>query len=293
MEKRCILLSFIALALTGCTPKIQIVDTLPDVSGEKAHVVLLYGQSNADGVSHNSCLKITSESKYNEYNNGYENVYINFVNDKKGNSSNYAFRKCTLGCGYTTECFGPEMGIAEKMSEAYPNEKTFIIKWTVGGTVLKTQWLNGNKKRGDLYKRSVDFSLKCLDYLKDKGYKFNIDGVCWMQGESDSMASDADRYYEDTVSYVKYLRNDFRKYQSEIKFIDAGINELEPIWVKPDEINNTKKKFASESDLNFYIDTAAMNLSSIHEPEGQPDVAHWDSLSMVQLGQAFGDILRG
>ena len=293
MKKHGILVSFIILGLAGCAKRVQIVDTLPKVSNEKAHVVLLYGQSNADGVSHNSYLKINSESKYEEYNNGYENVYINFVNDKKGNTSDYTFCKCTLGCGYTTECFGPEMGIAEKMSEAYPNEKTFIIKWTVGGTILKTEWLNGKKKRGDLYKRSVDFTVKCLNYLKNKGYTLSIDGICWMQGESDSMVSNADRYYEDTVSYVKFLRNDFKRYQSEIKFVDAGINELEHIWVEPEKINDSKKKFAAESDLNFYIDTAAMCLSSIHEPVETVDVAHWDSLSMVQLGQAFGDILRG
>lgn len=293
MKKAWFLGCLTTLLCAGCVPKIKIVDNLSNVSNERAHVVFLYGQSNADGVSYNEYLKLNSETKFNEFNEGYENVLINFVNDKDGNTSNYMFRQCTLGCGYLPVCFGPEMGIAEKMSAAYPNEKTFIIKWTVGGTILKTEWLNGKKKRGDLYKRSMDFSIKCLNYLIDKGYELSLDGICWMQGESDSMASDASRYYEDTVAYVNYLRNDFKKYQYDIRFIDAGINELENIWWLPEEINATKKKFASESELNFYIDTAEMHLSSIHEPYDKADVAHWDSLSMVALGQAFGNILIG
>lgn len=287
------LISFISLSLAGCDADYVIQDTLPYVDGEKAHVVLLYGQSNADGVSHNEYLLLNDPVKYAEYSEGYDNVLINFVNDKDGNTSDHAFRKCTIGCGYTETCYGPEMGIAEKMSLAYPNETTFIIKWTVGGTILKSQWLNGHKKRGELYKLSMDFTTKCLKYLKDKGYELSLDGICWMQGESDSMVSTPQRYYEDTVAYVNYLRHDLEKYQKNIKFVDAGINEVEGIWVVPDEINNAKKQFANESDLNFYIDTKAMGLSSIHEPEDQVDVAHWDSISMVKLGQAFGSVVVG
>ena len=288
------LISFMTMSLIGCkNNSVVIKDTLENVDGENAHIVLLYGQSNADGVSHNEYLLRNDPAKYEEYSAGYENVYINFVNDKKGNTSDYAFRKCTLGCGYTDSCFGPEVGIAEKMSLAHPNETTFIIKWTVGGTILKTEWLNGHKKRGSLYKFSMEFTSQCLKYLVSKGYELSLDGICWMQGESDSMASTPSRYYEDTVAYVNFLRNDLKKYQKEIKFVDAGINEVEGIWVVPDEINNVKKRFASESELNYYIDTKEMGLSSIHEPDGQADVAHWDSLSMVKLGQAFGDIVRG
>ena len=36
-----------------------------------------------------------------------------------------------------------------------------------------------------------------------------------------------------------------------------------------------------------------MNLTSQHEPVENPDTAHYDSLSMVKLGQAFGNALVG
>ncbi len=269
---------------------VTIADTLENVENEKAHVVFLYGQSNADGASSISFLKENDLTKYYEYYFGYDNVMINFVNDGGNTSSNFAFQKCTLGCGYSSECFGPEVGIADEMHKAFPSEKTFIIKWTWGGTVLRDQWLDNHHNRGDLYNSAMDFSLKCLDYLLDKGYKIYIDGICWMQGESDSYNADEYAYYRDTISLVSGLRLDFSKYQKNIKFIDAGINEQDDVWMYPEVINNGKKKFADQSDLNFYIDTNALGITTLTEPEINPDYAHYDSLSMVKLGQEFGKI---
>ena len=266
-----------------------IIDNLEQVENKKAHVVLLYGQSNADGVSHNEYLERNDSAKYSEYLAGYDNVRINFYNDGGNNSSSYAFQKITLGCGCAPTTFGPEMGIADIFSKQYPDEETFIIKWTWGGTTLANQWLNGVMGRGDLYNSAMDFSLKCLSYLKDKGYLLSMDGICWMQGENDSCYSlFTPQYYKNTCAFVTLLRHDLSEYSKEIRFVDAGINEEEDIWPRPKEINEAKKKFANESKLNIYIDPTELGLTAKQEPEGQVDYAHFDSLSMVKLGQEFG-----
>jgi len=286
-----VLAAICAFVLPGCKKNTSIKDTLKSVNGDKAHIVFLYGQSNAEGWSHNEYLKLNDIGKYNEYSNGYDNVYINFLNAGGQAGSDYTFEICKLGCGAGQGYFGPEVGIAEKMHDVHSNETTFIIKWAWGGTALYNMWLNGKKQRGDLYGGAIDFTKACLDYLKDKGYTLCLDGICWMQGESDSMEITPEEYYNCTVAFVSYLRNDLKKYQENIRFVDAGINETEGIWVNPDQINNFKKKFASESELNFYVDTKELGLSSVHEPYETPDIAHWDSLSMVKLGQAFGEIV--
>jgi len=291
------------ISFTGCskslelTPftyhndNVKITDNMPFVIHENAHVVFLFGQSNADGVSSGEYLAKNNPSKYTEYVNGYHNVYINYVNDNYITSSNSAFIKCVLGCGCAPSYFGPEMGIAEKMSLAYPKDKIFIVKWTWGGTTLDNQWLNGKGNRGDLYNSAMDFSLKCLSYLKSKGYSLTIDGITWMQGENDSRYKDENRYYVNTKNFVTLLRYDLHSYQEKIRFVDAGINEESGIWVKPECINNAKKKFQKESDLNYYIDPTELGLTSKQEPSASPDYAHFDSLSMVKLGQAFGEIV--
>lgn len=295
-------LCLISTFLIGCNkitdfsftnPEVEIADNLDNANNETAHVVFLYGQSNADGVTLNEYLLRNDADKYNEYKNGYDNVYINYINDGKTTSPNHSFIKCTLGCGCAEACYGPEMGVAERMSKEYPNEKTFIIKWTWGGTTLRNQWLDNHYNRGELYNLAMDFSLKCLDYLIGKGFSLSYDGICWMQGENDSFLNDSNRYFKDTKAYVGLLRHDFEKYCKRISFIDAGINEAEGLWKNPKNINKAKKKFANSSNKNFYIDPTSLGLTSWKEPDGQPDGAHYDSISMVKLGQAFGDKLVG
>ena len=295
-----------AIALAGCqknfevktdfsfnNPGCVIDDNLKMVHNKTAHIAFLYGQSNADGVSYDQYLKANDESKFNEYAAGYDNVMINFFNDGGANYSNYAFKKASLGCGCATFTYGPEIGMAEIMSKKYPDEQSFIIKWTWGGTALRHQWLDGNRGRGELYNYAMDFSLKCLNYLGSKGYDLDIEGICWMQGESDAWETDWQLYYKDTLAFVSYLRHDLQNVSDSIKFIDAGINEEDGVWPNPKVINKAKKEFANLSDLNIYVDTPAMGLTTQHEPVENPDLAHYDSMSMVKLGQAFGNALVG
>jgi hypothetical protein len=133
----------------------EIVDSLKLVRSKKAHVVLLYGQSNAVGAANNSYLENKDFTKFEEYQEGYDNVLINFYDDSGYNSSNFEFKKCTLGCGYTKDMFGPEMGIAEQLHYSYKDEQCFIIKCAFGGTRLRDQWLDGHHDRGDLYNTSM------------------------------------------------------------------------------------------------------------------------------------------
>ena len=304
--KYLLLCGIAAIALTGCNkdfkvetdftynnPGCNIVDNLHNVHNKVAHIAVLYGQSNADGVSYDSYLKANDEAKFNEYASGYENVLINFFNDGGANSSNYAFQKASLGCGCATFTYGPEIGMAEIMSKTYPGEQSFIIKWTWGGTALRNQWLDGSRNRGELYNYALDYTLKCLNVIGSKGYTLSLEGICWMQGESDAWETDWNLYFKDTNAFVSYLRHDFQSVSQSIKFIDAGINEEEGVWSNPKVINKAKKKFAELSDLNIYIDTTALGLTTKHEPAENPDTAHYDSMSMVQLGQAFGNALVG
>lgn len=303
MKKKLFILSVIAPLLVACdssyeittdfsynNPDVKIADTLTNVSNQKAHIVFLYGQSNAEGSSRISYLKEKDINAYNEYMQGYDNVYINFINHDGQYTSNYEFVKCTLGFGYDDTFFGPEVGISDVMSKKYPNDTTFVIKWAFGGSYLRYDWLDNHHNRGNMYNHAMDFSLKCLDYLISKGYSLLLDGICWMQGESDSYNNDEEAYYRDTIAFVSGLRRDFSKYQKEIKWIDAAINDSPNMWLYPVAINNAKIRFSKKSDLNYYIDTNALGIKTDTEPVESIDFAHYDSTSMVNLGKEFGKI---
>lgn len=304
MKRKYILIPTLLLSLNACdlqyeitssfnysNPDVCIKDTLQSMHGKKAHIVFLYGQSNAEGSTRCSYLETKDYDKYLEYSEGYDNVYINFVNHNEY-TSDYSFIKCVLGQGCNDDCFGPEVGIAETMHNTFKNDLTFIIKWTWGGTSLRYEWLE-NHERGKDYNLAMDFSYKCLDYLISKGFDIEINGVCWMQGESDSWNSDEYAYYRDTVSFVSALRKDLSKYQKDIKFIDAAINSSDNVWTYHKVINDAKIKFSKRSRLNYFIDTNNLGIVARTEPEEDIDYAHYDSLSMVKLGQEFGKVAAG
>lgn len=289
-----IIVFFNLISLTSCKNSeglaaknnFSINDTLNFGNNEKVRVILLYGQSNATGCTNNSYLKEKDSKTYDKASNGIDNVYINYFCENGGNSSNGEFVLCSLGCGVTKEHFGPEVGIALKYKEE--GLKCFIIKYTWGGTILDNQWLNGKYNRGELYKAAINFTKTSLNYLIKKGYNLQIDGICWMQGEGDSIGKLSSRYYKNTKRFIQYLRNDLSIYQNTIDFIDAGISDS-ILWTEYKLINDAKEKNSNEDEHNYFINTIEYGLHVDQEPVNNVDLAHYDSESEILLGILFGE----
>ena len=265
-------------------------DTLPDGEGKTLRVILLGGQSNASGCSLDEYLKKNvSEEKYEEYSNGYDNVYINYL---AGDKMSEAFVKCSTLQGELDGAFGPELGLAEKLSEMYPDEDFVIIKCAWGGTNLYEQWLSPSSdgKTGKLYKQFVKFVNTSIDYLEGKNYNVVIEAMCWMQGESDSfLVESAANYGEHLENFIEDIRKEFSDNASKngIAFIDAYIADLPMFWVYGDDVNAGKYAVSKLSDNNFVIDTIAEGLVTDKEPTEQPDIPHYDSMSQILLGHLF------
>ena len=267
-------------------------DTLSDGEGREATVILLGGQSNASGCSRDDYLqKNVSEEKYAEYKNGYDNVYINYLSGAKMSG---AFVKCATLQGEMDGCFGPELGIAEKLHETYPDRTFFIIKCAWGGTNLFEQWLSPSSigRVGKLYTQFVDFVETSIQYLESKNYNVKIEAMCWMQGESDSFSvRNANDYEKHLNNFIKDIRRKFKGYASNdgIAFVDAYIADNPVYWVHCDLVNASKKRVADSSPVNALVDTISHGLTCEKEPEGAPDMAHYDSLSGLKLGNLFAE----
>ena len=278
--------------LLGARTTFEITDDMDAVNNVSAKVVLLYGQSNATGVASCAYLAQKSPLDYAEAVAGYQNVLINFITENGANSSGGSFVPTTLGQGASKDYFGPEVGIASELSKRHPDETVFIIKYSWGGSILHNQWLDGNGEKGELYTAAHNFTVAALDYLRGKGYLPEISAVCWMQGESDAVYENrASAYYTNTQNLVTYLRSDLADYYSTpFRFIDAGIAEI-PLWIDPYTVNNSKSAFADTDANNFYFSTSAMGLTTNLEPEGAPDLAHYDSQSALALGKKFAEFI--
>ncbi|HOE15308.1 MAG TPA: sialate O-acetylesterase [Candidatus Paceibacterota bacterium] len=265
-----------------------------DEEDNLAQVIVLLGQSNMEGTTWNKYLTNTMPDKASEYATGYNDVKIAFSNSG-GYTSNNQFVPVKLGQGYTTNYFGPEVGIAETIHNSH-KKNVFLIKYAIGGTTLSGHWApptNLSPNGGTLYKGALNFILDCIDELENMGYYPEIKAICWMQGESDATGNQYENYYILTKNFIKDLRNDLKLYMDldGIGFLDAAIAALDHVWTEHVIINNAKKQNAAEDPLSYFIDTNAEGLKTNHEPVGSVDIYHYDSDSMIKLGRLFGMLL--
>lgn len=270
----------------------KVGDSLPDGEGRVAHVILLGGQSNASGCSNDEYLRQNvGEEKYAEYDGGYDNVYINYyVSD---NNISGEFVRCKTKQGELGGYFGPELGIAEKLYNDHPDEQFFIIKCAWGGTNLFEQWRSPTSggQTGELYKKFVAFVDANIEYLESKNYDVKIEGMCWMQGESDSFSKvNAIDYAGHLKNLIKDIRERYKEYSADdgMVFVDAYIADLPNLWVYCELLNESKHQVAELDPKNILIDTISHGLVTTNEPSDQPDLAHYDSMSQIKLGNLFG-----
>ena len=266
-------------------------DSLPSSDGEPLRVIILIGQSNCTGCSLTSYLKDgVGEEKYSEFERGYDSVLINYCLDNGKYSSGGDFVPVDLSCAAGEGYFGPEVGMAERLSEELPDEKFVILKFTMSGYSLNYHWLYDGE-RASIYNSFLIFATTYIDQLLDLGYGAELEAICWMQGESDTTEFKSERYLYNTERLVSFLREDLGSYSTdgEIYFIDAGISDSPYCLPSYREINQAKESFSHESELNVYFPTIEAGLTTMNEPYGNPDLGHYDAMSELTLGRMFGD----
>ena len=285
-----LLLSPMVLMSTGCEHKEE-TPTEPT----PVDVIVISGQSNAVGCTHSNCIpRSIGHSKYQDYMRGFPEIQIAFDSWTKDEgpryySQNYSkdntFMKVMLGQGNSQATFGPEIGIAEELHEQYAN-KLFIIKYACGASNLKDDWVNSTTP---MYPRLIEYVKQQMQNLVDMGHIPTIKAFCWMQGEGDAWDGYYQDYYQNTKTFVQNIRADLKDLaggNEELPFIDAGISNSK-LWQFYRKVNEAKQQFAEESENNIYIDTIGEGLHTNEEPFDEPDTAHYDSESQVQLGHLF------
>ena len=276
---------------------------------KKARVIILAGQSNAVGVGWVKYLpRSYSSEEIKQFSDGYEKILINYTShDIKSDG----FVKTRINCcERTKDTLGPEVGIAKKLTEKYPDEEFFIVKCAVGGVSLAGDWLSPSsgapydEKRSAILPESIsDPKVRFLGWcynemikrlslalaqLKESGYEPEIIAFCWMQGESDSGNAEANEAY---IGRYDALLGDLRAafpsaFSPDCRYIDAAISER---WNNYEKMNANKKKYAETHKNHFFIDTVAEGLTTLNEPEENPDTAHYDCASTVKLGELFAE----
>ena len=265
-------------------------NSLPEGDGKPAKVIVLLGQSNATGCSLISYLEQgMSKAEFEQLRRGFDSVRINFCVDDHTNSSQGEFRPVDLTCGSSEGRFGPEVGMAQVLAQAYPDEPVFILKYTMSGYSLHHHWLR-QRQRGSIYDACMEFVGTYMDYLRLKNYDASIGAICWMQGESDTTEFKAAQYLETQKAFMAYLRQDLAAYAEDggIYFIDAGISNSPYCEPGYPQINEAKEQISLLSPMHRYFSPIDAGFTIHLEPEGDPDWGHYDALCELELGRIFG-----
>lgn len=270
-----------------------------------AKIIILAGQSNMAGSTNKSYIRtikdLTTAKKKQLLLDGFPNIKIMFNSgsaDAPSSSWHTSYdklEKVVAGQGAFPDksMFGPELGLADYLDEKYPGETFYIVKHALGGSFIDEYLSNPMAGRNDSYVALTYLMNNAIPAVEaDSGLKAEVVAFCWMQGESDAMAPIyADAYYEKLGTLVDKIRTDYGQYApaNGIAFIDATVNNT-GIWVSHDIVNNAKTEYqASNPSLNYLIDTNAEGLTCANEPKGNPDLAHYDSMSQLMLGRLFGE----
>ncbi len=273
--------------------------TMPD---NVAKVIIIAGQSNAVGYTyrnfftlHDTYKESYSDERLAKADEGYPNILIRYSNNPydpaQDTCSNDEFEPVKFGMGarnsgYQEEWglpFGPEMGIAEYLTEKYPDDTFYIIKCATSGTNLKNRW---NPDSGDLPKQMIQFVGEQLAGLKEKGLKPEILTFCWMQGESDAQENYITLYTLTFDKLVKKISTELAEYMPPNGMVvaDAGIKA---VWPNYEAMNAAKQKYADKSSKRYWFDTVWFFAGRDHQ-----DRYHYDCYPMIQLGNAFGECIE-
>jgi hypothetical protein len=170
-------------------------------SGE-ARVFLLAGQSNMSGAGLFDQLKKTEQK-------APEGVKIWNKNEWQD-----------LGPGVSANegRFGPELAFGRAMRKAFPDDAIYLIKTAAGGTSMHKHW---NVESGTMRKRFLATAQAALKNLDEARVKYEVDGMLWMQGESDADQGKGAEYEESLKKLIKDMRREFK--EREMPFIMGRI----------------------------------------------------------------------
>ena len=278
----------------------------------EVNVIVLAGQSNAEGNSNAKNLEAYCDdtgNSYEEYVHGYNTVKITYHNhyyfstsylySNRDNPFEPNFVDVKAGQGKTSGWVGPELGMAQYINNSIKaSQPVYIIKFASGGTGFSTtpSWNSPSSgTTGELYQKLTKYVDNGLEYLENQGLKPKIRSFVWMQGEADSSTvANANAYKDGLKNMVTDFRSKYASYATgddgdNIGVVDGYISDSGK-WKQYQIINAAKEEIASELENYYTVDTTAtgLDLKVNSEEHGGGDSAHYTIDSMIKLGQAFG-----
>jgi hypothetical protein len=250
-----------------------------DASSLELRVFLLGGQSNADGRAS----KVGQAS--------YPNV--DFFYNFQGFTGEGGGILTTLFPGGSEggANFGPELTfgstLSDKLGGGTATTRVAVIKYANGGTNLRNQWkAGGNATTANdgpeyvTFQQTVSSGLAALA-SKYPGATIKIEGMIWMQGESDAAKNFTSDYAENLTRFIADVRS---KYGAELPFVIGRLSDLQTgagagTALAHQAVQDAQSAVAAAGSRVGLVNTDKIAVNS--------DNVHFSVAGQLALGRAF------
>ena len=253
---------------------------VPAADVTRIHVYLLGGQSNADGRP------VASDLPTSPVNLQEPQDDVDFY--PRDNLT--TLRPATFFSGGEVK-FGPEITMGRRLSDSLGGRagiRVAILKYALGGTKLATDWVPGGDATttGDgpqyaAFQQTVTNGLDALAAAYPNA-TLELEGMVWVQGESDANSTDAPNYESNLTAFIADLR---ATYGDGLPFVlsrlSSGQTALNSTYLTT--IRNAQTTVADADSLTEWVDTDGFGLSG--------DNLHFDATGQQQLGNATAGAL--
>jgi len=172
--------------------------------------------------------------------------------------------------------FGPELAFGRAMRKAFPADEIYLIKTAAGGTSMFKHWHTKNGG-GPMLKRFLSRARAAFKNLEENNIKSTIDGMLWMQGESDAAQGMGAEYEASLRTFIKEMRREFQA--SEMPFI---LGRILPSFDKP-KGNGPLVRAAQESVAKELKNVAWFDTDDIE----LYNKGHYNHNGQIELGNTF------
>lgn len=179
--------------------------------------------------------------------------------------------------------FGPEMAFAHRLAKTYPNHTIAISKTSAGGTKLHTQWVPGK----GMYERFIRNFRNASAQLKDSGLDYEVAGMLWMQGESDSETVEMAGAYEENL---KLLIADVRKQTGNAK-LPFVMGRISSSLLKKTPWNFDQARTVQAAQEAVAAQDEQVHLINTDKLGTRKDNTHFDTKAQLSLGGQMAGIM--
>ena len=197
--------------------------------------------------------------------------------------------------------FGPEIGFAERTialiaarmpttastDRAGDTPVIAIIKHGRGGTNLHSDWDPAAESGRRLYHQMIEQYRARATELDGRGPRFAPSGLCWFQGEGDTLDTDsASLYAERLTAWIARIRSDLSA--PSLPFVAAQIKpgaDTHPRTGKPWMVYSDVVRHAIEGVMLEDPYCALVETDDL----GTSDLVHLDSDGLLEVGRRMAD----